>query len=72
MKTSIEEPSYTGNLNKVFIRFLFTCYFVNTPHMLNDGSILLPFYRNPVFFFKTLRLYTPNIRIMSEKFSILT
>ena len=49
MKTIIEEPSSTGNLNKVVIHSLFTCYFVNTPQMLNGGSIPLPFCRKPVF-----------------------
>ena len=49
MKTIIEEPSSTGNLNKVVIHSLFKCDFVNTPHMLNGGSIQLPFCRNPVF-----------------------
>ena len=41
MKTIIEEPSFTGN--KVVIHSLFTGYFVNTPYMLNIGSISLPF-----------------------------
>ena len=63
MKTIIEEPSSTGNLNKVVIHSLFTCYFVNTPYMLNGGSVPLPFCQNTVFVNK-LRLYTPNIRIM--------
>ena len=49
MKTIIEEPSSTGNLNKVVIHSLSTCYFVNTPLMLNDGSISLQFCRKPVF-----------------------
>ena len=49
MKTLIEEPSSTGNLNKVVIHSLFTCYFVNTPHMLNGGSKPLLFRRKPVF-----------------------
>ena len=39
MKIIIEEPSSTGKLNKVNIHSLFTCYSVNTPHMLNGGSI---------------------------------
>ena len=43
MKTIIEEPSSTGNLNKVVIHSQLTCYFVNTPHMLNGGSVPLPF-----------------------------
>ena len=43
MKTIIEEPSSTGNLNKVVIYSLFICYFVNTPHMLNGWSVPLPF-----------------------------
>ena len=34
MKIIIEEPSSTGKLNKVVIHSLFTCYSVNTPHML--------------------------------------
>ena len=49
LKTIIEEPSFTGNLNKVVIHSLFTCYFVNTSHMLNIGSVLLSFSRKPVF-----------------------
>ena len=49
MKTIIEEPSSTGNLNKAVIHSLSTCYFVNTPLMLNGGSISLPFCRKPVF-----------------------
>ena len=48
MKTNIGEPSSTGNLNKFVIHSLFTCYFVNTPHMRNGGYVPLPFYRNPV------------------------
>ena len=43
MKIIIEEPSSTGKLNKVVIHSLFTCYSVNTPHMLNGGSKPLPF-----------------------------
>ena len=39
MKNIIDELSSTGNLNKVVIHSLFTCYFVNTPLMLNGGSI---------------------------------
>ena len=62
MKTIIEEPSSTGNLNKVVIHSLFTCYFVNTPHMLRGGSIPLPFCRNP-YFVNKLPLHTPMIRI---------
>ena len=49
MKTIIEEPSSTGNLNKMVIHSLSTCYFVNTPLMLYVGSISLPFCREPVF-----------------------
>ena len=50
MKTIIEEPSSTGNSNnKVVIHALLTCYSVNTPHMLNGGSISLPFCWKPVF-----------------------
>ena len=49
MKTIIEEPSSMGNLNKVVIHCLSTCYFVNTPLMLNGGSISFPFCRKPVF-----------------------
>ena len=49
MKTIIEEPSSTGNLNKEVILSLFTCYFVNTPHMLNGGSIPLYFCWKSVF-----------------------
>ena len=50
MKTTIEDPSSTGNLNETGIHSLFTCYFVNTPHMPNGGSFLpLPFCGNPVF-----------------------
>ena len=49
MKTIFEEPSSTENLNKVVIHCLFTCYFVNTPHMLNEGSIPLPCCRKPIF-----------------------
>ena len=63
MKTTIEEPSSTGNLNKVVFHTLFTCYFVNTPHILNGGSLPLPFCGNP-YFVNKLGLYTPNIRIM--------
>ena len=43
LKTIIEEPSSTENLSKVVIHSLFTCYFVNTPHLLNGGSILIVF-----------------------------
>ena len=43
MKTIIEEPPSTGNLNKVVIHSIFTCYFVKTPHMLNGGSVPLSF-----------------------------
>ena len=50
MKTIIEEPSSTGNLNKVVIHSLSTCYFVNTPLMLNGGSISLPFCLKVVFY----------------------
>ena len=66
MKIIIEEPSPTGNLNKIVIHSLFTCYFVNTPRMLNGGSILYTiifFFRNPYFVYK-LRLYAPSIRNM--------
>ena len=50
MKTIIEEPSSTGNLNKVVTHSLSTCYFVNTPLVLNGGSISFPFCRKPVFY----------------------
>ena len=60
MKTIIEEPLSTGNLNKVVIHSLFTCYFVNTPHMLNGGSIPLPFCRNPVFCEYVTSFYTQD------------
>ena len=50
IKTIIEEPSSTGNLNKVVIHSLSTCYFVNTPLMLNGGSISFPFCQKPVFY----------------------
>ena len=44
MKTIIEESSSMGNLNKVVIHSLHVhMLFVNTPHMLNYGSIPLPF-----------------------------
>ena len=49
MKTINEEPSSTGNLNKVAIHSLFTCYFVNTPHMIYGGSAPLPFCWNHAF-----------------------
>ena len=49
MMTIIEEPSSTGNLNKVGIHSLSKCYFVNTPLMFNGGSISFPFCRKPVF-----------------------
>ena len=49
MKTIIEEPSSTENLNKEVIYSLFICYFVNIPHILNGWSIPLPFCRKPVF-----------------------
>ena len=49
MKTIIEEPSSTGNLNKVVIRSLSMCYFVNTPLMLNGESISFPFCLKPIF-----------------------
>ena len=35
MKTIIEEPSSTGNLNKLGFQSLFTCYFVYTPYMFS-------------------------------------
>ena len=47
MKILIKKPSSTGNLTKVVIHSLFTCYFVNTTNMLNGGSIPLPFCRKP-------------------------
>ena len=59
-KTIIEEPSPTGNLNKVVFHSLFTCYFVNTPHMLNGGSMPLPFCRKPVFCEYITSLYTQH------------
>ena len=49
MKAIIGDISSTENLNKVVIHSLFTCYFVNTPHMLNGGSMPLSFCRKPVF-----------------------
>ena len=48
MEAIIEELSSTGNFNEVVIHSLFICYFINTPHMLNGGSIPLPFCQNPV------------------------
>ena len=60
MKTIIEEPFSTGNVNKVVIHSLFTCYFVNRHHMLNGGSILLPFCRNPVFCEYITSIYTTH------------
>ena len=48
-KTIIGEPSSTGNLNKVVIHSLSTRYFVNTPLILNGGSISFPFCRKPIF-----------------------
>ena len=68
MKTIIEEPSSTENLNKEVIHSLFTCYFVNIPHLLNGWSIPLPFVGNP-YFVNKLRLYKPRIRIMLDNFS---
>ena len=50
MKTIIEEPSSKGNLNKVVIHSLSTCYFVNTPLKLKSGSISFPFCRKAVFY----------------------
>ena len=49
MKTIIEEPSSTENVSKVVIHSLFTCYFVNTPRMLNGGSIPFPVSRKSAF-----------------------
>ena len=49
MKMIIKEPSSTWNLNTVVIHSLFTCYSVNTPHMLNGGSIPLLLCQKPVF-----------------------
>ena len=49
MKTNFEEPFSTGNFNTVVIHSLFICYFLNTPNILNGGSISLPFYRKLVF-----------------------
>ena len=63
MKTIIEEPSPTGNLNKIAIHSLFKRYFVNTSHMLNGGSIPLPSVGNP-YFVNKLSLYAPSIRII--------
>ena len=58
MKTIIKELSSTGNFNKKVIHSLFTCYFVNPPHMLNGGSIPLPFSRKPIFCDYITSLYT--------------
>ena len=62
MKTIFEEPSSTGNLNKVVIHSLSTYYFVNTPLMLNGGSISFPFCQKPVFlseiFHKVFYMFT--------------
>ena len=60
MKTMIEEPSSTGNLNKEVIHCLSTCYFVNTPFMLNGGSISFPFCRKPLFCECITPLYTQD------------
>ena len=60
MKTIIEETSSTANLNKVVIHCLSTCYFVNTPLMLNGGSISFPFCRKPVFCEQITPLYTQD------------
>ena len=60
MKKLIEEPSSTGNLNKVVIHCLSTCYFVNTSLMLNDGSISFPFCRKRVFREYITPLYTQD------------
>ena len=60
MKTIIDDPSSTGNLNKIVIHSLFKCNFVNTHHMLNDGSVPLPFCRNPLFCEKITSLYTKH------------
>ena len=57
MKTIIEEPSSTGNLNKVVIHSLFAWFFLNIPNMLNGGSISLPFCRKPVFCKYIMSLY---------------
>ena len=57
-KIIIEEPSSTENLNKVVIHSLSMCYFVNTPLMLNGGSISLPFCRKLVFCKLITPLYT--------------
>ena len=48
IKNIFKEPFSTGK--KVVIHSLFTCYFVNTPNMLNGGSIsLFYFSQEPVF-----------------------
>ena len=60
MKTIIEELSSTGNLNKEVIHSLFTCHFVKPPHMLNGGSIPLPFSRKPIFSEYITSLYTQD------------
>ena len=60
MKTIIEEPSSTGNLNNVVIYSLSTCYIVNTPLVLYGGSIPLPFCRKPVFCEFITPLYTQD------------
>ena len=60
MKTLIGEPSSSGNLNQVVIHSLYTCYFVNTPLMLNCGSISFPFCRKPVFYEYITPLYTQD------------
>ena len=63
MKTIIEKPSSTGNLNKVVIHSLFTCYFVNTPTCLLVGLYHCLFVGTP-YFVNKLRLYTPSIRVI--------
>ena len=74
MKTIIEKSSSTGNSNEGVIRSLFTCYFENTPHMLNGGSRLLPFCRKPVFCEYIPSFYTRHLnhvrKIECFKFTI--
>ena len=65
MKIIIEEPSPTGNLNKIVIHSLFTCYFVNTPRMLNGGSILYT-----IIFFSETRILCINYVFMHPAFEI--
>ena len=71
MKTIIEEPSSTRNLNEVLIHSLFSCYFVNTPNMLNGGSIPLPSCRKPVFCESITSLYAQHSNYVT-KFNVLS